>query len=160
MTLHIRLLIAMARPALAVLLGLLAATGLAQAGRGDDPLMLARVLIVVVAFLVCCVVVNDVSDEAIDRVNLPDDPRRPLVTGATNRCELVAVGATCAAVAVAGAALLSWQAAALVVAGHAIRLIRDRRVDVRDRRLRYGGHHRPGRPLTHCSGRGGVAAVS
>ncbi len=38
--------------------------------------------------------------------------------------------------------------------------VRSPGVDDRDRRLWNGGRHRPGRPLTHCSGRGGVAAVS
>lgn len=77
MTQRIRLLIVMARPAVVILLGLFAATGLAQAGRPDDPLLLFRALLVVAGFLVCSVVVNDFADEAIDRVNLSGDPSRP-----------------------------------------------------------------------------------
>lgn len=41
---RLRLLVLVARPAVIMLLGLFAATGLAQTGHGEDRLLLARVL--------------------------------------------------------------------------------------------------------------------
>lgn len=114
MILRLRLLVLLARPAVIVLLGLFAATGLAQGGAGDDPLLLFEALVIVVAYLLFSVVLNDLADEAIDRVNLPD---RPLVSGAGTRTELRVVGVTAAALALAAAALVGWQALAVVVAG-------------------------------------------
>jgi 4-hydroxybenzoate polyprenyltransferase len=68
-------------------------------------------------FSVAC---NDLADEAIDRVNLPGDRRRPLVTGATTRRELATIGVTAAAVALAVAATLGWAALAVTAAGLAV----------------------------------------
>lgn len=42
-------------------------------------------------FLLFSVALNDLADEAIDRVNLPGDRRRPLVAGTATRRELVAM---------------------------------------------------------------------
>lgn len=67
---RIRLLVLVARPAVLLLLGLYAATGTARAGRGEDHLLLSAVLLAVTAVLLFSVAVNDLADEAIDRVNL------------------------------------------------------------------------------------------
>jgi 4-hydroxybenzoate polyprenyltransferase len=113
MTDRIRVLLSLARPAVVVLLALFAATGLAAAGHAEDRLLLARVLVAVAAFLLYAVVVNDLSDEAIDRVNLPD---RPLAAGVCSRREFVIAAAVSAVVAVGAAASLG-QAPLLVMAG-------------------------------------------
>jgi 4-hydroxybenzoate polyprenyltransferase len=112
-----RLMVLLARPAVILLLGLFAATGLAQAGRGQDPVLLAKALAVVIGFLLCAVACNDLADEAIDRVNLPHDPRRPLVAGTANRRELVTVAVSAAAVALAASVTLGWPATLVTAAG-------------------------------------------
>jgi 4-hydroxybenzoate polyprenyltransferase len=120
MTSNVRLLILMARPAVVVLLGLFTATGLAQAGQGENPVLLAKALAVVVGFLLFSVAVNDLADEAVDRVNLPGDRRRPLVAGTATRRKLLAMGLGAAAVALAAGATLRWSVAAVAAAGLAI----------------------------------------
>ncbi|GAA4507283.1 hypothetical protein GCM10023191_065510 [Actinoallomurus oryzae] len=117
---RLRLLVLVARPAVIMLLGMFAATGLAQAGHGEDRLLLARVLAVVAGFLVFSVACNDLADEAIDRVNLPDDARRPLVTGAASRHDLLVTGVVGAAGALAVSATLHWPAVAVTAAGLAL----------------------------------------
>jgi 4-hydroxybenzoate polyprenyltransferase len=105
-----------------VLLGLFAVTGLAQGGAGDDPVRLAGVLVVVAGFLLCSVVVNDLADEAIDRVNLAGTHGRPLVNGAAVRSDLRIVAAVAGLVSVGAAVLVHPLAAAVVVAGLALSL--------------------------------------
>lgn len=117
---RLRLLVLVARPAVIVLLGLFAATGLAQTGHGEDRLLLARVLAVVAGFLIFSVTCNDLADEAIDRVNLPGDVRRPLVTGAASRRDLVVTGVVAAVAAVAVSTTLHWPAVVVTAAGLAV----------------------------------------
>ena len=117
---RLRILLVIARPAVVVLLGLFTATGLAEAGKGNQPEMLAKALVAVVAFLLFSVVVNDLADEAIDRVNLPGDPRRPLAAGICGRRELVAVGVTAGVIALAASALLHGPAVLVVLGGLAL----------------------------------------
>lgn len=117
---HLRLFVLVARPAVIMLLGLFAATGLAQAGHGEDRLLLARVLAVVAGFLVFSVACNDLADEAIDRINLPGDVRRPLVTGAAGRRDLVVTGVFSAVAALAVSATLHWPAVVVTAAGLAL----------------------------------------
>lgn len=114
---RLRLLVLMARPAVIVLLGMFAATGLAQGGHSQEPLLLGRALVVVAAFLVFSVVMNDLADEAIDRVNLPGDPRRPLVAGLCGRGPFLAVGVTAGVVALGGSLFLHGPAPAVVAGG-------------------------------------------
>jgi 4-hydroxybenzoate polyprenyltransferase len=114
---RIRLGLLVARPALVVLLGLFAAVGAAQGGRPEDPSVLTGPLLVVAAFLVAAVAVNDLSDEAIDRVNLGGDRRRPLVAGTAGRRDLAVVAAVAATTALLVATTLSWTAAAVTAAG-------------------------------------------
>jgi 4-hydroxybenzoate polyprenyltransferase len=114
---RVRLLVLIARPAVVVLLGLFAATGLAQAQHAEDPVLLGRVLVVVFGFLLFSVACNDIADEAVDRVNLPHDPRRPLVAGTARRHELVVVAVTAAVVSLAASATLHWPAVVVTAAG-------------------------------------------
>lgn len=120
MTARLRVLVLLLRPALLLLMGLFAMTGVAQGGRADDPLLAGRALAVVVAYLLFSVVVNDLSDVAIDRVNLPGDPRRPLASGLATRVEYVALAVTSAVLALAGAALSGVLSLAVVAVGLAM----------------------------------------
>ena len=119
---RIRIVVALSRPPVLILLGLFAAVGLAQGGAGDDPIALARSLVVVAGFLLASVVVNDLADEAIDRVNLPTDPSRPLVTGAGSRRELPAIAVAAAAVSLAAAASIGWRVLLVVTGGFLLSL--------------------------------------
>lgn len=120
MTARMRILILLARPAVVVLFGLFAATGVAEAGGASRTVLLAKALVPTIAFLVFCVVVNDLSDEAIDRVNLPGDRRRPLAAGLCGRRELTVVGVTAATIAVTASAALHRPAVAVTTAGLAL----------------------------------------
>lgn len=119
---RLRVLVLLARPAVLLLLGLFAAAGLAQGGAGNDPVLLARALFVVGGFILCSVVVNDLADEAIDRVNLPGEAGRPLVTGAGTRSEFPLIAAVAAAAALGASATIGWRAAVVVAAGLALSL--------------------------------------
>lgn len=109
--------VVMARPPVFVLLALYAELGLAQAGAPNAYASLLKILVVIAAFLVFSVACNDLADEAIDRVNLPGDPRRPLVTGAVSRTQLRATGWTAGGAALATSALLGWAPLAITAVG-------------------------------------------
>ena len=100
------MLLALGRIPVLVLLAVYTAIGLADAGHPDDRLLLARALLPIAAYLMFSVACNDLSDERIDRVNLPDDPSRPLVSGGALRGELTVVAVVCGLVALGGAFLL------------------------------------------------------
>lgn len=117
---RIRVLVLLSRPPVLILLGLFAATGMAQAGGAEAMPQLAHALVIVAGFLLFSVVVNDLADEAIDRVNLPGDRSRPLVTGAGTRSELPVVAFAAAVVAIVGAAVVGPVALAVVVGGLAL----------------------------------------
>ena len=110
---QLRLLIVLVRPAVLVLLGMYAAVGLTQAGRGQDGRLVAETFVVVIALLLFSVACNDIADAAIDRVNLAGTGR-PLVAGTSRRSELLVVATTSALLTLGAAALLGL--AALVVA--------------------------------------------
>lgn len=61
--------------------------------------------------------VNDLADEAADRINHPGDEGRPLVTGAASRHELQALGRVAFAIALGSAGLIGAEAFVLVAAG-------------------------------------------
>ncbi|MFA1540036.1 UbiA prenyltransferase family protein [Actinomadura monticuli] len=114
------LIVRMARPAVVVLLGLFTATGLAQAGRDEDHLLLARALVVVFGFLVFSVACNDIADASIDRVNLPGDPARPLAAGTAHRRDMALIGVTAGALALVASLTLHWPAAVVTLVGLAV----------------------------------------
>lgn len=120
MTDRLRLLGLLIRPPVLILVGLFTATGYAQAGGRPDGLGLVRPMLVVVGYLLFSVIVNDLADEAIDRVNLPGVAARPLVTGAGTRPELRLMAAVAAAVALAASATIGRAAVAVLVAGLAL----------------------------------------
>ncbi|MGK4585424.1 UbiA family prenyltransferase [Kitasatospora sp. HPMI-4] len=114
------MLIVLSRPAVAVLFALYVALGLAQARHAEDRLLLAECLLPVMAFLLCSVCVNDLSDQAIDQVNLPGDRSRPLVTAAAGSRDLVVTAMVSAAVALASAFVLGPRPGLLMLAALAV----------------------------------------
>lgn len=117
---RLRILVLLTRPPVALLLSLFAATGAAHAGAGQDPLLLARTLVVVIAYLLFSVAVNDLADQEIDRVNLPGAGSRPLATGLCGTRDMVVVAAVAAATALAGSIHLGHAAVAVTAAGMAL----------------------------------------
>ncbi|SNS53976.1 4-hydroxybenzoate polyprenyltransferase [Actinomadura meyerae] len=114
------LMVRLARPPVIVLLAMFTATGLAQAGHGEDRVHLLRALVVVFGFLVFSVACNDLADVLIDRVNLPGDRGRPLVTGTAYRRDMVVAAATAAVLSLAASLTLHWPAIVAAAAGLAI----------------------------------------
>ncbi|CND55534.1 bacteriochlorophyll/chlorophyll a synthase [Mycobacterium tuberculosis] len=110
----------LARPAVVILLGMFTAIGLAQAGHAEDHALLARALVVVLGFLVFSVACNDIADAAIDRVNLPGDPGRPLAAGTVHRREMALIGTTAGALALLASLTLHWPAAVVTLLGLAV----------------------------------------
>lgn len=121
MTRAVRLVVMMVRPPVAVLLLLFAALGMAPAGRanGLHPLF-TTVLVIVGAWFIHATVLNDLADEAIDRVNLTAARGRPLVTGQATRSELLALGNVAALVALVVAWAVNWRVGVVVLAGLAL----------------------------------------
>jgi 4-hydroxybenzoate polyprenyltransferase len=105
---RLRLVLLVVRPPVALLFGLYAAIGLAQAGHGEDRPLLLRVLLVVFGFLMFSVACNDIADVEIDRVNLTGDRRRPLVARTGGRREMLVIGMTAAVVSLGVSATLGW----------------------------------------------------
>jgi len=117
MTAHIRMLVRLARPSALIIFAMFAATGMAEAGAFEHGARLAQVMIVVVAYLLFSVVLNDVSDRAIDQVNLIGDGARPLVTRDATAREFHVIAAIAGTIALGTGVLLSVQTAAVVAAG-------------------------------------------
>lgn len=120
MSRRLRLVLVMTRPAVALLLGLYAAIGLAGTGHGEDRWLLVRVLLVVFGFLLFSVACNDIADERIDAVNLAGDPRRPLVVHSTSRTEMLVIGLVSALLALGVGVTLGWPVVATVAGGLAL----------------------------------------
>ncbi|HEX2047809.1 MAG TPA: UbiA family prenyltransferase [Acidimicrobiales bacterium] len=113
-----RVVVMMIRPPVAVVILLFAAIGMAQAGRGDALHPLFTVVPLILAgWFVNATVLNDLGDEAVDRVNLADARGRPLVSGDATRAELQALGRMAAAASVAAALAVNWRVAAVVAGG-------------------------------------------
>jgi 4-hydroxybenzoate polyprenyltransferase len=119
-TARLRLALIEARPAVLLLLALSGAIGLAVAGRADDVVAVARLLTVVTAFVVYAVCLNDLADLEIDRVNLPGDRRRPLVTHAAAARDVRLMAAGAAVVTASAAATQGFASLVLGVAGLAV----------------------------------------
>jgi 4-hydroxybenzoate polyprenyltransferase len=111
------LFVRLARPAVLVLFALSAALGVAQAGHALDLEPLAHALLVVVPFVVYGVAVNDISDVAVDRINLPDAADRPLATGSTDLLRMRRVAAISGLAALAAAASVGRECLLVTIAG-------------------------------------------
>lgn len=115
--LRVHLFFVLARPPLVVLLGTFAALGVAHAGRAAGYAALAHALLVVVGFVAFAVAINDLSDAAVDRINLPGDRSRPLASGLASTLEMRLVAIVGAAVSFAASAAIGWACAAITLAG-------------------------------------------
>jgi 4-hydroxybenzoate polyprenyltransferase len=116
-----RLVVMMIRPPVVLVLFLFAAIGVAQGGQGDALHPLFTVVPLIVAgWFVHATVVNDLHDEAIDRVNLGNARGRPLVSGDATPGQLRALGRTAGAVALVTAFAVNWRVGAVVIAGLAL----------------------------------------
>lgn len=108
----------MLRPPVLAVVVLFAAIGIAQAEPQTDLHPLLTVVLAIVApWFVNAAVLNDLADERIDRVNLEAARGRPLVSGATTRRQLLALGLAAGAISLAVAATQGWQVTAVVAAG-------------------------------------------
>jgi 4-hydroxybenzoate polyprenyltransferase len=114
---RVRLFFLLARPALVVLLGMFAALGVAQAGHATDVSALTWALVVVIGYVACAVAVNDLSDVAVDRVNVPNDPSRPLASGAARPHEMQVIAVTGATVALVASATIGRASLVITFAG-------------------------------------------
>ncbi|GAA2040703.1 hypothetical protein GCM10009839_48620 [Catenulispora yoronensis] len=92
------------------------ALGMDGAASTHGLLLLVRALLPLVACQVFSVACNDLSDMAIDAVNLAGDPSRPLVFGGTARRDMVGVAVGAAVVALGAAAFLGLAPFAVVAA--------------------------------------------
>jgi len=101
-----------------MVLWVFAAIGLAQAGATEllDVRTGACLLVVALCFI-HATTLNDIADEGIDRINIPQARGRPLLSGDASRGELVAVGTMCAAAAIGVASTLGVRVVAVVIAG-------------------------------------------
>jgi 4-hydroxybenzoate polyprenyltransferase len=116
-----RLVVMMVRPPVAAAILLFAALGMAQAGRPDALHPLFTVVpLIVAAWFVHATVLNDLGDEAIDRVNLGHARGRPLVSGHATRAELLALGRAAGLVALVAGWAVNWRVAAVVCVGLAL----------------------------------------
>ncbi|GAB3077402.1 hypothetical protein GCM10027053_47400 [Intrasporangium mesophilum] len=117
------------RPPVLLLLVMYATTGLFVTGE-IGALPVARALLVVVPFLTYSALINDLSDQRIDQVNLPGDARRMYAAGTAHRATLIGVAlgslavGGCAAVAIAPAALVVLAAGVLVSTAYSIGPVR------------------------------------
>ncbi len=116
-----RLVAMMIRPPVAVLLLLFAALGMAPAGRADGfhPLF-TTVLLIVGGWFLHATVLNDLADEAIDRVNLAAARARPLVSGDATRRQLLVLGNIAGLLALVVAWATNWRVGVVVLAGLAL----------------------------------------
>jgi 4-hydroxybenzoate polyprenyltransferase len=110
----------LSRPAVLMLLALYSAIGLAQAGRENDLLLFVQLLPVIAGFLIFSVVVNDVADEAIDRINLPGGHDRPLVAGTSSKRGLATTGLVAGVIALVTSVTVGWLVTVVFIAGMAI----------------------------------------
>ena len=117
MIMRLRLAVVVMRPPVVLLALLYLAVGATAAGAGVPGLAtLIGPALAVVSILRFGIGLNDLADEQIDRINLPADPARQLLTGRRTRRELTYYACAWAGTALLIGALLGWRSA-LVVAG-------------------------------------------
>ena len=113
-----RLVLMLLRPPVAAVILLFAAIGAARAGEPDGlhPLF-TSVTVILGGWFVHAAALNDLADEAIDRVNLAGARGRPLVRGVATRRRLGAVAVGAAALSLGAAALEGWPVMGVVAVG-------------------------------------------
>ena len=117
MTGRLRRYVLRTRPATLLLLALFTAVGFAQAGNASSVGRVVCTVGAVLGFLVFSVALNDLSDEAVDRVNLPTDEARPLVAGRSSRNRLGLIAVAAGAVALGLSAALGGNAVVVTAVG-------------------------------------------
>jgi 4-hydroxybenzoate polyprenyltransferase len=121
---HAALALRLLRYRVAAMIWLFLLLGAAHPGGLDAvSLPLALATLALAASYVAATSVNDVADEAIDRVNHPRDSGRPLVSGDADRSDLLRLHAAAWVVALAAAAPLGRRALALVTLSLAIGVV-------------------------------------
>ena len=115
-----RILQALNRPGFTIIVVLGEIMGMRQ--RGSLPSLAAQVGITIgiLAWMVASTALNDVADEAIDRVNLVDDARRVLVTGLATRRQLTGIAIAMGCTAVMASMLGGWRPVIIMTAGLAL----------------------------------------
>jgi len=113
----LRLVVMMIRPPVALVLMLFAAIGLATGGVADGihPLF-TKVLVIVGGWFIHATVLNDLSDESIDRINLAKARGRPLISGEATRRQLLALGLAAGATSLGVAWWVNWRVGAVIAA--------------------------------------------
>ena len=109
-----RLYLVMLRYRVAAMVALFMLLGVAREGRFEPGPRHLLAALVLASSYVSATALNDLADEAIDRVNHPRDAGRPLVEGWAGRHELFVLHLVAAAGAVAAAVPLGWEGLALV----------------------------------------------
>lgn len=115
-----RILRALERPGFTIIVFYAMVVGLLQRGHLPSAAAQVAVTVAMLAWLTATTALNDVADEAIDRVNLVDDPRRVLVTGLASRRQLLAVSLLMSVLAVAAASVGGLDCSLVMVGGIAL----------------------------------------
>jgi 4-hydroxybenzoate polyprenyltransferase len=114
----LRVIAMLLRPPVALVLFLFATLGAVHADPAAAfPAHAGLVALIVGAWFVNATALNDLADEAIDRVNLPRARGRPLVSGVVTRAGLLRFGAGAGAVALAAGFALDGRVGLVVAAG-------------------------------------------
>lgn len=108
------LLITMVRWRAAVVLVLFLLIGGAWHGLVLSPNLLLAMVSIVMSYA-CATSANDLADFAIDMINLPADPSRPLVTKRATRGDLMGACVLAGLIALACGALIGWRAVVLLL---------------------------------------------
>jgi 4-hydroxybenzoate polyprenyltransferase len=90
-----------------------------MAETGHPPALIRQlaVLVAIAGFMLFAVALNDLADEAVDRVNLADDARRVLVSGVATRRHVLALATIGAVAALGGTAALGLAAVTVMTIG-------------------------------------------
>jgi 4-hydroxybenzoate polyprenyltransferase len=110
----------MLRYRVAVMIWLFMLLGMALRGLDTAGWDMLPAVVVLGSAYVAATSVNDIADEAIDRINHPGDRERPLLTGRATRGDLWTVHAVAAGIAVVASAPLGPEAAGIAVGSLAV----------------------------------------
>ena len=120
MTKLARLYVVMLRYRVAAMVAMFMLLGAASVGSVHLGLRYVWAAVALASSYVAATALNDLADEAIDRINHPRDAGRPLVEGTASRRELLILHVVASALALAAAGPLGGRAVALVAASLAV----------------------------------------
>ena len=112
---QLRLFVVLTRPAVALLLVMFAIAGITGATTHPGRVVTFLVFAATIGYLVFSVAINDLADEAIDRINFAEAKharhrkQRPLLDGLASKREMTVVSGAAGAGALGAAALLGWR---------------------------------------------------